>query len=242
MINNATNDSLVNWIVLWTLTHPVLLVKTLRLLVQLRNGRSVIDLCPTPTTVSVTQRDVRKSREHIIGLYYSLGLVTAMDQGSGNKCEPVCVAIPVADWVSSCVAPSIFIICFGDHVYLLEVRTYPILNLGMDYTDWTTRVSIITTGLSFLAVANQASKLQQPSQLEGTWKFFRGLVSYLLAIKKCCCINEAKYFLDWTEYIQHYDLTKFIFVSIRGLIYLSIIYFNLWHVHYTVSIRAYGEK
>ena len=33
--NNATNDSLVNWIVLWTLTYPVLLVKALKLLIQL---------------------------------------------------------------------------------------------------------------------------------------------------------------------------------------------------------------
>ena len=31
VINNATNDSLVSWIVLWTLTHPVLLVKALGL-------------------------------------------------------------------------------------------------------------------------------------------------------------------------------------------------------------------
>ena len=30
MINNATNDSLANWIVLWTLTYPVLLVKALK--------------------------------------------------------------------------------------------------------------------------------------------------------------------------------------------------------------------
>ena len=41
MINNATstsaaNDSLVNWIVLWTRTHPILLVKALRPLIQLQ--------------------------------------------------------------------------------------------------------------------------------------------------------------------------------------------------------------
>ena len=41
MINNATNDSLANWIVLWTLTYPVLLVKALRLLIQSQNGRWV---------------------------------------------------------------------------------------------------------------------------------------------------------------------------------------------------------
>ena len=46
-INNASNDSLANLIVLWTLTYPVLLVKALRLLIQLRNGRWVTDLCPT---------------------------------------------------------------------------------------------------------------------------------------------------------------------------------------------------
>ena len=40
MVNNATNDSLVNWIVLWTLTHSVLLVKAMTLLVQLRNGHA----------------------------------------------------------------------------------------------------------------------------------------------------------------------------------------------------------
>ena len=67
MINNATNDLLANWIVLWTLTYLVLLVKALRLLIQLRNGRWVTDLCPTLTAFSVTQMDVRKSRKHIIG-------------------------------------------------------------------------------------------------------------------------------------------------------------------------------
>ena len=66
MISNATNDSLANWIVLWTLTYPVLLVKALRLLIQLQNGRWVTDLCPTLTTFSVTPKDVRKSRKHII--------------------------------------------------------------------------------------------------------------------------------------------------------------------------------
>ena len=67
MINNATNDSLANWIVLWTLTYPVLLVKALRLLIQLQNGCWVRDLCPTLTAFSVTPMDVRKSRKHIIG-------------------------------------------------------------------------------------------------------------------------------------------------------------------------------
>ena len=47
MINIATNDSLANWIVLWKLTYPVLLVKALRLLIQQRNGRWMTDLCPT---------------------------------------------------------------------------------------------------------------------------------------------------------------------------------------------------
>ena len=47
MINNATNDSLASWIVLWILTYPVLLVKAMRLLVHLRNGSWVTDLCPT---------------------------------------------------------------------------------------------------------------------------------------------------------------------------------------------------
>ena len=42
MINNATNDSLANWIVLWTLTYPVLLVKALRLLIHLQNGQENI--------------------------------------------------------------------------------------------------------------------------------------------------------------------------------------------------------
>ena len=46
-------------------TYPVLLVKALRLLIQLRNGRWVTDLCPTPTAFSVTQMGVRKSRKHI---------------------------------------------------------------------------------------------------------------------------------------------------------------------------------
>ena len=55
-----------NWIVLWTLTHPILLVKALRLLIQLRNSRWVTDLCSIPTAFSVTQTDVRKSRKHII--------------------------------------------------------------------------------------------------------------------------------------------------------------------------------
>ena len=64
-INNASNDSLANWIVLWTLAYPVLLVKALRLLIQLRKGRWVTDLCPTLTAFSVTQMDVRKSRKHI---------------------------------------------------------------------------------------------------------------------------------------------------------------------------------
>ena len=36
-------------------TYPVLLVKPLRLLIQLRNGHWVTDLCPTPTAFSVTQ-------------------------------------------------------------------------------------------------------------------------------------------------------------------------------------------
>ena len=67
MINNATNDSLSNWIVLWTLTYPVLLVKALRLLIQLQNGRWVTDLSPTLTAFFVTPMDVRKSRKHIIG-------------------------------------------------------------------------------------------------------------------------------------------------------------------------------
>ena len=67
MINNATNDSLANWIVLWTLTYLVLLVKALRLLIQLRNGCWVTDLCPTQTAFSVIQMGVGKSRKHIIG-------------------------------------------------------------------------------------------------------------------------------------------------------------------------------
>ena len=67
MINNATNDSLANWIVLWTLTYPVLLVKALRLLIKLQNGRWVTDFCPNLTAFSVTPMDVRKSRKHIIG-------------------------------------------------------------------------------------------------------------------------------------------------------------------------------
>ena len=80
MINNATNDSLVNWIVLWTLTHPVLLVKAMRLLVQLWNGHWVKDLCPTLTAFSVTQTDVGKSWKHIIAqksLYPNSNLVVA---------------------------------------------------------------------------------------------------------------------------------------------------------------------
>ena len=60
MINTATNDSLANLIVLWILTYPVLLVKALRLFIQLRNGHWVTDLCPTPTSFFVTQMDVRK--------------------------------------------------------------------------------------------------------------------------------------------------------------------------------------
>ena len=78
MINNASNDSLVNWIVLWTLTHPILLVKAWRLLTQLWNGHWVTDLCSIPTVFSVTQTDVRKSRKHIIGQrspYPNLNLV-----------------------------------------------------------------------------------------------------------------------------------------------------------------------
>ena len=67
MINNATNDSLANWIVLWTFTYPVPLVMALRPLIQLQNGRWVTDLCPTLTAFSVTPMDVRKSRKHIIG-------------------------------------------------------------------------------------------------------------------------------------------------------------------------------
>ena len=67
MINSASNDSLANWIVLWTLTYPVLLVKALRLLIQLQNGRWVTGLCPTLTAFSVTPMDVRKSRKHVIG-------------------------------------------------------------------------------------------------------------------------------------------------------------------------------
>ena len=47
-------------------TYPVLLVKTLRLLIQLRTDRWVTDLCPTPTAFSVTQMGVRKSRKHIL--------------------------------------------------------------------------------------------------------------------------------------------------------------------------------
>ena len=54
IINDATNDSLANWIVLLTLTYPVLLVKALRLLIQLQNCRWVTDLCPTLTAFSVT--------------------------------------------------------------------------------------------------------------------------------------------------------------------------------------------
>ena len=72
MINNATNDSLAYWIVLWTLTYPVLLVKAMRLLVHLRNDCWVTDLCPTPTAFSVTQMDVRKSRKQ--SLYPNLNL------------------------------------------------------------------------------------------------------------------------------------------------------------------------
>ena len=30
MVSYATSDSLVNWIVLWTLTHPILLIKAMR--------------------------------------------------------------------------------------------------------------------------------------------------------------------------------------------------------------------
>ena len=47
-------------------TYPVLLVKALRLLIQLRNFRWVTDLCPTLITFSVTQMGVRKSRKHIL--------------------------------------------------------------------------------------------------------------------------------------------------------------------------------
>ena len=67
MINNATNVSLVNWIVLWTLTHPILLIKALRLLIQLQNSRWVTDLCSIPTAFSVIHTDVRKSKKHIFG-------------------------------------------------------------------------------------------------------------------------------------------------------------------------------
>ena len=78
MINNAPNDSLANWIVLWLLTYPVLLVKALTLFIQLRTGRWETDLCPTLTAFFVTQMDVRKSRKHIIGQkspYPNLNLV-----------------------------------------------------------------------------------------------------------------------------------------------------------------------
>ena len=47
-------------------TYRVLLVKALKLLIQLRIGRWVTDLCPTPTAFSVTQMGVRKSRRHIL--------------------------------------------------------------------------------------------------------------------------------------------------------------------------------
>ena len=42
------------------------LVKALRLLIQLGNGRWVTDLCPTVIAFSATQTGVRKSRKHLI--------------------------------------------------------------------------------------------------------------------------------------------------------------------------------
>ena len=78
MINNATNDSLAIWIVLLTLTYPVLLVQVPRLLIQLRNGRWVTDPCPTRTAFSVIQMGVGKSRKHVIwqqSTYPNLNLV-----------------------------------------------------------------------------------------------------------------------------------------------------------------------
>ena len=47
-------------------TYPVLLVKALRLLIQLRNGHWVTDLCPALTAFSIIQMGVRKSRKHIL--------------------------------------------------------------------------------------------------------------------------------------------------------------------------------
>ena len=109
MINNATNDSLANWIVLWTLTYPVLLVKTLRLLIQLQWPLSN-RFMPNPDCM-FCHSDVRKSRKHIIwqkSAYPNLNLVVeklysklqklktrswflSMDQGIG----PLCLWNPV---------------------------------------------------------------------------------------------------------------------------------------------------
>ena len=77
MINNATNDSLANWIVLWTLTYPVLLVKALGLLIQLRNGRWVTYLCPTPTAFSVTKK-VKKAH------YWTIEPLSKFEFGGGE--------------------------------------------------------------------------------------------------------------------------------------------------------------
>ena len=58
--------------------HPILLVKALRLLIQLQNGHWVTNSCPTQMAFSVTQMDGRKSRKHIIGQkspYPNLNLV-----------------------------------------------------------------------------------------------------------------------------------------------------------------------
>ena len=89
MINNATNDSLANWILWWILTYPVLLVKALTLFIQKRTGRWVTDFCPTLTAFFVTQMDVRKSRKHIIGQksrYPNLNLVV-------KNCNQNCIVL-----------------------------------------------------------------------------------------------------------------------------------------------------
>ena len=63
MINNDTNDSLANWIVLWT---PIQFCWSKLWGYSFSWEMIVTDLCPTLTAFSATHMGVRKSRKHIV--------------------------------------------------------------------------------------------------------------------------------------------------------------------------------
>ena len=146
MINNASNDSLPNWMVLWTLTYPVLLVKALRLLIQLRNGPWVTDLCPTPECIFCHSDGCKKTKK---AHYWTIKPLSKLEFGGGE------ILIKTAE-----AENKIMISCYGS-----KDRTFVIVKLSFTQDVWKGTQHTQNYGAVWMLIRSSGSILKFHTEL-----------------------------------------------------------------------------